>query len=155
MNAQDRELLTAIEPNEQVSRRDRAALAPLGTTLDIAAGRVIEREGGSSTQLVVLVRGIAAVTADGALEELLGRGDAFGDAGVSGRLVSRALVAAAPLRIHVFNLREFGALRSVLPQLGERLLRSGTATAGLVRTWPQHRTSGYEHLALLESAGRH
>jgi hypothetical protein len=131
MKLNDRELLAALGPNEHLSRRARRALAPLGTTLDLGAGRVIDRQGCNCAQLVVLVRGIAAVTTDGVLEGLVGRGTVWGDAGASGRAASRTLVAAAPIRIHVFDTREFRTLQSLCPALGERLLRTGTAIAGL------------------------
>jgi len=131
MKLQDQELLAALGPKDHLSRRARLALAPLGTTLDLAAGRVIQRGGRACSQLIVLVRGIAAVTADGVLEGLVGRGTVWGDAGVSGRAASRTLVAAVPLRIHVFDNREFRTLRSLCPELGQRLLRTGTASAGL------------------------
>ena len=120
-------------PNEHVSRRARRALAPLGTTLDLADGTVIEREGRHCAQLVVLVRGVAAVTVNGALEEMLRRGDVWGDAGRSSAVARRTLVAAGPVRIHAYSVREFNALRCLLPELGQRLLRTGTAAAGLDR----------------------
>jgi hypothetical protein len=133
MHTQDRDLLSALVPNERMSRRARRTLAPLGTTLDLADGTVIEREGGDCAQLVVLVRGVAAVTVNGTLEEMLRRGDVWGDAGHSGAVARRTLVAAGPVRIHAYSVREFKALRNLLPELGHRLLRTGTAAAGLVQ----------------------
>jgi hypothetical protein len=137
MKLQDQELIAARGPHESLTRRDRRALTPLGTTLDLPAGRVIQREGRECRQLVVLVRGIAAVTTDGLLDGLLHRGAVWGDAGLSGRATTRALVAAVPLRIHVYDPREFRALGLLCPDLGQRLLRTGTAAAGLDGTRPQ------------------
>jgi hypothetical protein len=136
MQTQDRDLLNALIPNEHVSRRARRALAPLGTTLELADRTVIEREGDDCAQLVVLVRGVAAVTVNGTLEEMLGRGDVWGDAGHSGAVARRTLVAAGPVRIHAYSVREFNALRDLLPELGQRLLRTGTVAAGLFRPAP-------------------
>ena len=107
-------------------------MAPLGTTLDLADRTVIDREGRKCAQLVVLVRGVAAVTAKGTLEEILRRGDVWGDAGTSCAVARRTLVAVGTVRIHAYSKRELKALQHLLPELGQQLLRSGTATARLV-----------------------
>ena len=131
MHAHNLDLFDALSIYDYVSPRACRALDGIGTTLDLADRTVIEREGRDCAQLIIVLRGSAAVTAGGDLQEMLIRGDVWGDGGVSGAAASRTLVAMSRLRIHAFSKREFRALQDLLPALGQRLLRTGTATAGL------------------------
>ena len=99
MHTQDRDLLDALGATGHIRLQVRRRMAPLGTTLDLADRTVIDREGRKCAQLVVLVRGVAAVTAKGTLDEMLRRGDVWGDAGTSRAVGRRTLVAVGPVRI--------------------------------------------------------
>jgi hypothetical protein len=129
----NRDLFDALSLYEDISRRARRALDSIGTLLDLKDGTVIDREGFGCLQLVVILRGTATITAGGALQGLLIRGDVWGDAGVSGSVSSRTLAALGQVRVHAFSVHEFRVLRAHLPTLAEQLLWTGTANAGLRR----------------------
>lgn len=108
-----------------VSRRQRRSIAHLGTTLDFGAGATLSREGDLCGELIVLVRGVVALTRAGARQGLMRAGDSWGDGGLFTTTTEMTAVAARPVRIHVYNERETRALRRACPLLAHRLLRTG------------------------------
>lgn len=108
-----------------VRRRELRAIAHLGTTLDFGAGVTLSCEGAVCRELIVVVRGVVALTRNGALQGLLRLGDAWGDGGLSATTTDMTAVTARAVRVHAYSGRETRALQRACPVLAQRLLRTG------------------------------
>ena len=113
-----------------VNRREQRAIAHLGTTLDFAAGTTLKPGAVASGQHIVVVRGVVMFTRDGIAQGLCRPGDSWGEGGRFAARGDMTAVAVMPVRIHVYDDREMGALRQTCPLLAHRLLRTGTDRGG-------------------------
>jgi CRP-like cAMP-binding protein len=98
-------------------------LASLCEQLAIDAGEVILREGRLGRELFVIVDGTVTVTRQGAVVNVLGPGDYFGELGAIEAAPRNATVTATTaLDVLVIGPREFDAIMSI-PAIRNALLR--------------------------------
>jgi len=98
------------------SRRDLRALVPVGTRIDVPAGRVLAHQGTHRDEFVVLISGRADVVRDGQVVDQLGAGDHFGEYSlVRGAPHPATVVAAEILVIDVFTVCEFRCAYKAMP----------------------------------------
>jgi CRP-like cAMP-binding protein len=102
-------------------QRDR--IASLSTTLNVLAGRRLCRAGDSNRQFLVIVKGVATVTVDGADVATLGPGCGFGTVAVLTPDGWRggSVTAATPMTLLVLNRGEFDTLAKDLPVVTRRV----------------------------------
>ncbi len=108
---------------EGLSKGALSAVAAAATDLDVAAGKVIVREGAFDRFLYVLREGQAAVTRNGRRLGTMGPGDFFGElAFLSGEPRSATVTASTPTRLLILSPREMDALIHQEPRIALAML---------------------------------
>lgn len=106
-------------------------LSRLGTEVHAKARQVLAREGDVGREFYVIVDGSATVQHAGDEIATLQRGDFFGEmALIDGRARSATVIAASPMRLFVFDPREFFSLLDEFPPISRKIL---STIAGRIR----------------------
>jgi CRP-like cAMP-binding protein len=136
--------LKSLELFTGCSRTELAAIDRLGVTLDLPAGTTLCAEAHPGLEFFVLLDGLAEVrTISGTAAELR-PGAWFGETALIDDSPRRATVTSrTPVTVLVFGRREFGTLRSVSPEVGERLERT---TAQIISGSPPTDLEWYQPL---------
>ena len=116
---------TAAEgPRERLATvvRDLSRRAGLGTTLERPPGALLAVRGDTTSQVVFLMDGRAAVVHRDAVLPMV-RGAHFGARSVlQSRAIGRTVLATSPVQVHVFSRTEFAAVSDYLPSLAHDLV---------------------------------
>lgn len=122
-----------------LSRDDLITLAKVTEDLEVAAGKVLAREGHIGQEFFVIVEGEVSVSRDGEEVRTLGPGDFFGEIALIWDSPRRTatVTATKPLRFFVLTRQAFKGLiqqhedieKCVLDALEERVDASSTSSA--------------------------
>jgi CRP-like cAMP-binding protein len=119
------DLLAAVPLFSSCSKGQLREVAQLGTRLDVATGKELTKEGASGREFFIVVEGEAECVVRGATAALLGPGDFFGEmALIDGGPRTATVRAASPLRVLLFDSREFSSLLLASPSIALKLLRT-------------------------------
>ena len=129
-------LLRRLPSLAAVRPRDLASVAPLVDDLHVPAGAVLVAEGDLCHEVVLVLSGVATVTAGGRVLGTVGPGDLVGDVAVREQLPHDTTVtAAADLHVLVAGPESYRAfvrhplvVRHVTSTLSDRLRRADAGT---------------------------
>ena len=117
------ELLHTIPLFARLDRHHLERLGMLTEEVDVAAGKVLIRQGDAGDDLMVIVSGQVGVERDGARVNQLGSGDFFGEIALIERGPRTATVTAeTPTRLLVVNHRDFHTLMEEFPAVAAEVL---------------------------------
>jgi CRP-like cAMP-binding protein len=112
------ELLKHTPLLAQLGRRELDEVGRLADEIDVAAGKVLMRQGDSGGEFFVLVDGSVRIDRDGNRIRNLGPGDFFGEiALVSEGPRTATATAETPTKLLVLGHREFHSLMSQYPSI--------------------------------------
>lgn len=119
-----------------LSKRELAAVQPLGTVIDRAGGTVLCQMCQSVGQVAVILSGVVATTPADGRRQQLGAGDFFGVLSDSQHPARPQHVeAVTDVTLFIVGERDYPALRTTCPRLAERLATPGDTTPAT--TWAQ------------------
>jgi CRP-like cAMP-binding protein len=105
-----------------LSKKEREQIARWADEIDEPAGHRLVDQGNFAHEFFVLLDGTVEVTKDGEHVTDLGPGDFFGEIALVGHERRTATVrATTPVRAVVMHSREFGAMRSDMPAVCDRI----------------------------------
>ena len=105
-----------------LSKKDREQVARWADEIDEPAGHPLVDQGNFAHEFFVLLDGTVEVTKDGEHVTDLGPGDFFGEIALVEHERRTATVrATTPVRAVVMHSREFGAMRSDMPAVCDRI----------------------------------
>jgi CRP/FNR family transcriptional regulator, cyclic AMP receptor protein len=108
-----------------MSKKELAAVAQQTDELDVAAGKVLAREGDFGHEFFVIDSGRATVTRDGEQIAELGPGDFFGEMALLDEDRRTATVtAASPMSLVVMTRASFRALDRAAPSVHEQVAKA-------------------------------
>jgi CRP/FNR family cyclic AMP-dependent transcriptional regulator len=117
------DLLRSIPLFARLDRKHLERLGMLTEEVDVAAGKVLIRQGALGDDLMIIVSGKVAVERDGARVNELGPGDFFGEISLIDHGPRTATVTAeSPSRLLVVNHRDFHALMEEFPTVATTVL---------------------------------
>jgi CRP-like cAMP-binding protein len=120
-----KERLAKIPLFQKLSAKQLEAVDALVTTIDVAAGRELIRQGEAGREFVVVVEGEAEVRRDGAVIALRGPGTFFGEMALLLKQPRNAsVVAKTAMRIDVIAGQDFRRLLDEYPDLYAPLLQA-------------------------------
>ena len=136
--------LKSLELFTGCSRAELAAIDRLGVTLDLPAGITLCAEAHPGAEFFVLLAGLAEVHTTAGTAAELRPGAWFGETALIDDAPRRATVTSrTPVTVLVFGKREFGTLRAMNPEVGDRLERT---TAQIVAGNPPTDAAWYQPL---------
>lgn len=110
---------------EGLSKQELTLLARACEDLDVAAGRVLCREGESGSEFFVIVEGQVKVEQGGKELTTLGPGDFFGEIALVENVKRTATVTATtPLRFFVLTRQAFWNLLDSSPRVQQKVLKA-------------------------------
>jgi CRP-like cAMP-binding protein len=116
------ELLAAVPLFEGLSKKQLWQISSLMTPLDIAAGRVLARQGEIGHEFIVLLEGEIEVARDGKVIAVRGAGDYVGEiALLDERPRTATLTARTDIVVEVLNRAEFSSLLAEAPELSSQI----------------------------------
>jgi CRP-like cAMP-binding protein len=105
-----------------LSKREREQVAKWADEIDEPAGHRLVDQGNFAHEFFVLLDGTVEVTKDGEHLADLGPGEFFGEIALVGHERRTATVrATTPVRAVVMHSRDFGAMRSEMPAICDRI----------------------------------
>jgi CRP-like cAMP-binding protein len=105
------------------SKKGLAEIENLGTRVKVPANRVLVREGGRDSDLMIVVAGTATCLIRGVVVAEFSDGDFFGEiAALDGGRRTATVIATTDMEILIFNKDEFGVLLDISPQVAKRIL---------------------------------
>jgi CRP-like cAMP-binding protein len=105
-----------------LSKREREQVARWADEIDEPAGHCLVDQGNFAHEFFVLLDGNVEVTKDGEHLADLGPGEFFGEIALVGHERRTATVrATTPVRAVVMHSRDFGAMRSEMPAVCDRI----------------------------------
>lgn len=108
-----------------LSRKQLAELAKVAEDVDIAAGKVLCRQGDSGHEFFVIMEGEAEVTQDGKHVATCRAGEFFGEIALIEQVPRTATVTAkTPIRFFVITSQNFLRLLDEQPGIERRVLRA-------------------------------
>jgi CRP-like cAMP-binding protein len=117
--------LAKIPLFEKLSAKQLAAVDRLVTTVDVAEGRELIRQGEAGREFVLVVDGEAEVVRDGEVIARRGPGTFFGEmALLLDRPRNASVVACTPMTIDVIDRHDFRRLLDEFPELYGPLLEA-------------------------------
>src|SRR6188472_4054875 len=118
----DAKRLDGVPLFEGLSRKDREELARWADVVDLPAGYHLADQGAFAHEFFALLDGTVEVTRNGEHLVDLGPGDFFGEIALVEHERRTATVrATTPVRAVVMHSREFGAMRSDMPAVCDRI----------------------------------
>jgi CRP-like cAMP-binding protein len=110
---------------QNLSAKQLAAVDRLVTTVDVAAGRELIRQGETGREFIVVVNGEAEVRRDGEVIAVRGSGSFFGEmALLLKRPRNASVVARTEMTIEVIDRQDFRRLLEEFPDLHAPLLEA-------------------------------
>jgi CRP-like cAMP-binding protein len=117
--------LARIPLFRNLSAKQLAAVDGLVTTIDVAAGRVLIREGEPGREFLVIVEGEAEVIRDGEVIAVRGPGTFLGEmALLLDQPRNASVVARTPMTLDVIDRQDFRRLLDEFPDLHAPLLEA-------------------------------
>jgi len=104
-------------------RPARSTIDRLGCEMRVHAGAVLARPRVRTREVIVVIEGRAVASEDGRVVARYDAGDTIGElAAVAGWPSSATVTAETPVRLQVYDLREFTSLLYAVPEVGRRML---------------------------------
>jgi CRP-like cAMP-binding protein len=117
------DLLHRIPLFSGIDRHGLERLGMLSDEVDVAAGKVLMRQGESGSDMMVIVKGSVAIERDGRRLNTLGAGDFFGEiAIIDGGPRTATVTAEEPSRLLVITHRDFHAMMEEFPEVEAQVL---------------------------------
>ena len=143
-------LTTRVRTLTGCSFREERRLASLATTVDVRAGHVLCRNGGSDGQYIIIVEGEAMVSVDGENVASLGPGCGFGTLRLPTAEGPRNadVTAATEATLLVLHRGEFRTLVEDVPSVAWRVQQAtaerlaGAMSPISAETWPPRHEDG-------------
>jgi CRP/FNR family cyclic AMP-dependent transcriptional regulator len=105
-----------------LSKRERERVARWADEIDEPAGYLLVNQGNFAHEFFVLVEGTVDVRKDGEHLTDLGPGDFFGEIALVGHdRRTASVIATTPVRAIVMHARDFGAMRTEMPAVAQRI----------------------------------
>jgi CRP/FNR family transcriptional regulator len=105
------------------SKRDLARIAALSTEIEVAAGKVLMRQGDPGRECFVIEEGKARASVRGKKSRLMGPGECFGEMALLHAAPRSATVRAeTDMRLVVLGSREFSTLLEEVPGVALKVL---------------------------------
>jgi CRP-like cAMP-binding protein len=124
-NQGGKERLAKIPLFRSLSAKQLAAVDGLVTTIDVAPGRELIRQGETGREFVVVIAGEAEVRRDGEVIAVRGPGTFFGEmALLLDRPRNASVVATTDMTIEVIDRQDFRRLLTEFPDLHAPLLEA-------------------------------
>jgi CRP-like cAMP-binding protein len=124
-NQGGKERLAKIPLFRSLSAKQLAAVDGLVTTIDVAPGRELIRQGETGREFVVVIAGEAEVRRDGEVIAVRGPGTFFGEmALLPDRPRNASVVATTDMTIEVIDRQDFRRLLKEFPDLHAPLLEA-------------------------------
>jgi len=124
-NQSGHDRLAKIPLFQSLSAKQLAAVDGLVTTLDVAPGRELIRQGEPGREFIVVVEGEAEVRRDGAVIATRGPGTFFGETALLlDRPRNASVVAKTEMTIEVIDRQDFRRLLDEYPDLHAPLLEA-------------------------------
>jgi CRP/FNR family cyclic AMP-dependent transcriptional regulator len=121
-NPVDAKSLNQVPLFAGLSKRERERVARWADEIDEPAGYLLVNQGNFAHEFFVLLEGTVEVSKDGEHLADLGPGDFFGEIALVGHERRTATVrATTPVRAIVMHARDFGAMRSEMPSVCDRI----------------------------------
>jgi CRP/FNR family cyclic AMP-dependent transcriptional regulator len=119
------ELLKHVPLLSELGRREIEEVGRLTEEIDVAAGKVLMREGEIGQEFYVIVDGSVRIDRAGTLVKTLGPGDFFGEiALVDGGPRTATATTESPAKMLVVGHREFHSLMDTYPSIQSCVLRA-------------------------------
>lgn len=119
------ELLAKVPLLKGLDRKDLEQVGRLCEEVDIAAGKVVARQGDYGTEFFVIVSGQVSVSRDGEHLRDLGPGDFFGELAMLANIPRTATVTTvSACRFLVLGSREFNSLLHEHPAIQHTVLHA-------------------------------
>jgi CRP/FNR family transcriptional regulator, cyclic AMP receptor protein len=119
--------LAAVPLFSRLDRDELAAVASLGTDVDVAEGQELTRQGEIGHEAFLVLEGTAACLRDGQEIATFGPGDFFGEMALLAHTPRTAtVVVTSPATVRAFHQSEFNELLERSPKVAVAILR-GTA----------------------------
>ena len=119
------ELLKQTPLLAELGRRELEEVGRLVDEIDVAAGKVLMRQGETGREFFVLVDGSVGIDRDGARVRDLGAGDFFGEIALLSEGPRTATATAeTPTKLLVLGHREFHSLMSQYPSIQTSVLNA-------------------------------
>ena len=119
------EMLGRLPLFAHLGRRDLEALAARCEEVDVAAGKVLARQGDYGAEFFVIAEGAVSVERDGVALREMGPGASFGELALLANIARTATVTTTtPSRLVIIGAREFAALRHDHPEIESSLLKT-------------------------------
>jgi len=117
--------LAAVPLFAGLDKDELAAVAALGTDIDVDEGRELAKEGDVGSEAFLLLSGSARATRDGEEIATFGPGDFFGEMAllVHGPRTA-TIVVTSPTAVRAFHRSEFDSLLDRSPKVGVKILRT-------------------------------
>jgi CRP-like cAMP-binding protein len=116
------ELLARVPLFRDLSKRHLRQVRSLATTVDVAPGRVLTREGGTGHEFIIVLEGEVEVRQDDEVVATCRAGDYVGEiALLEHRPRTATVVATSPAVLDVIGQREFADLLAEEPQIAEQI----------------------------------
>jgi CRP-like cAMP-binding protein len=110
---------------EDLSRDELELLAQSSEDMEVAAGKVLCRQGEPAQEFFVIIEGEAEATKDGASLRTMRDGDFFGEIALIEDIPRTATVTAAtPLRFFVLTRQAFWSMVDRMPDVERKVLRA-------------------------------
>lgn len=118
-------LLSEVPLLAGLDRKGLEEVGRLADEIDLAAGRVVARQGSSGDEFFVIIDGTVRIERNGELLRNLGPGDFFGELALLGKVARTATATCeTPCRVLVVGHREFHALLSKFPTIQGAVLEA-------------------------------
>jgi CRP/FNR family cyclic AMP-dependent transcriptional regulator len=105
-----------------LSKRERERVARWADEIDEPAGYLLVNQGNFAHEFFVLLEGTVDVRKDGEHLTDLGPGDFFGEIALEGHdRRTASVMATTPVRAIVMHARDFGAMRTEMPAVAQRI----------------------------------
>jgi CRP/FNR family transcriptional regulator, cyclic AMP receptor protein len=106
----------------KLSKKEREQIARWADEIEEPAGYRLVDQGNFAHEFFVLLEGSVEVRRDGKHLTDLGHGDFFGEiALVESERRTASVIATTPVRAIVMHARDFGAMRTQMPPVAERI----------------------------------
>ncbi len=117
--------LAAVPLFADLDKDELAAVAALGTDVDVEAGRTLAKEGDVGSEAFLILSGSAVCTRDGEEIAEFGPGDFFGEMAllVHGHRTA-TITTTSPTSVRAFHRSEFDSLLDRSPKVGVKILRT-------------------------------
>jgi CRP-like cAMP-binding protein len=121
--------LSGLPLFRECSRGELGVVARMVDVISIEAGSILVRHGDAPRQALVILEGLAGLSADDQTVALLGEPDILGAiSAFSGRRHRATVTALTPMEVVVIGARELVHLARRIPTLAQALLGVGSGT---------------------------